>query len=258
MLPSFFLAHGAPLLAVQNNEYTDFLRELPRHLPRPRAIVLFSAHWLADEQRIGGADTYETIHDFSGFPDELYDIKYPAKGSMETAAEVLALLEKEGVSCRIDKERGLDHGAWVVLKLLYPQADIPVVAMSVNPRLVPEEHYRIGRALSSLRQKDVLIIGSGGTVHNFRKISWNRKTPDEWALEFDSWLNDHLQQWDLPALFEYEKWAPYATDAVPPQGNEHFIPLLYAMGAAADVKQAWLMYRGYAYGSLSLCCWRFG
>lgn len=256
MYPSLFVAHGAPLLAVENNEYTRFINELPKSLIKPKAVIVFSAHWESKVQMISNAEHYEMIYDFRGFSDELYHIQYPAKGSKETAEEIKALLQEQGISCQMDSNRGLDHGAWVVLGLLYPKANIPVISMSVNPKLVPEEQYRIGRALSSLRAKDVLILGSGGTVHNLRRLAWNQLRVENWAVHFDDWLAEQMEHWNLEALFDYETRAPFAKEAVP--STEHFIPILIAMGAADDLRRAKRLYRSYQYGNLSLSCWKFG
>jgi 4,5-DOPA dioxygenase extradiol len=171
MMPSLFIAHGAPLLAIEDNIYTQTLNQLPSLLPsRPRAIVMFSAHWESSEQTVGVMDTFPTIHDFGGFPRELYEIQYPAKGNMEIAKETVDLLQAAGVPVSMNTSRGLDHGHWVVLREIYPEAEIPVVSLSVNPQLSVEQQYAIGKALSPLRAKDVLIIGSGGTIHNFSYI----------------------------------------------------------------------------------------
>jgi 4,5-DOPA dioxygenase extradiol len=255
MLPSFFIAHGAPSLALENNEYTDFLKNLASQFPKPRAIVLFSAHWESREQQVSGAASYETIYDFSGFQEELYQIKYPASGDLAIANEIQALFQKENISAEIDTVRGLDHGAWVVLHLLYPRAGIPVIALSVNRHLSNADQYRIGKALASLREKDMLLIGSGGTVHNLRRLDWGAARANEWAAEFDNWIEDKLTAWDLEALFQYDQMAPFAKEAVPTP--EHFIPLLLAMGTGDPNKKATLLHRSYQFGNLSLSCWKF-
>jgi 4,5-DOPA dioxygenase extradiol len=255
MIPSFFIAHGAPSLAIENHEYTDFLKDLASQFPKPKAIVLFSAHWESQEQKVAGAATYETIYDFSGFQEELYQIKYPASGDLAITNEIADLFQKENIPVGIDRDRGLDHGAWVVLHLLYPEADIPVIALSVNRHLSNEEQYRIGKALSSLREKDILLIGSGGTVHNLRRLDWGASGVNEWAAEFDNWIEDKLTAWDLESLFQYEQTAPFAKEAVPTP--EHFIPLLLAMGTGDANKKATLLHRSYQFGNLSLSCWRF-
>lgn len=258
MIPSFFIAHGAPLLAIEDNTYTEFLSQLGRTIPRPKAVVLFSAHWEADTQQVGDAPAFDTIYDFGGFPEALYQIKYPAQGAHDVASELQDLFSREGVSFAVDNKRGLDHGAWVVLRLLYPEADVPVVSMSVNPALSPEEQFKIGKALAELRKQDVLIIASGGTVHNLRALNWHSSGVDDWALQFDEWLATHLKTWDLEALFDYQARAPHANLAVPPHGSEHFIPIFYAIGAADGSNRAELLHRSYQYGNLSHSVWQFG
>ncbi|MCM3627831.1 dioxygenase [Paenibacillus glycanilyticus] len=255
MLPSYFFAHGAPSIVLEENSYTELLKSFAANHPKPKAIVLFSAHWEEVAQAVSGADTYSTIYDFGGFQEELYQMTYPARGDQALTDRIVSLFESSGVRTVQDKERGLDHGAWAVLKLLYPEADIPVIALSVNRYLTNEQQYQIGKALAELREQDVLIIGSGGTVHNLRALNWRSAGVDDWAESFDNWLQEKLEAWDTESLFRYETLAPYAAQAVPT--SEHFIPLLLAMGAADGTRQAKLLHRSYQYGNLSLSCWEF-
>jgi 4,5-DOPA dioxygenase extradiol len=259
MMPSLFIAHGAPTLAIEQNHYTRALQELSNRLPRPKGILLFSAHWESNVQEVSTVEQYGTIYDFGGFPRELYEIVYPAKGDRVLAETAAGLLTNAGVPNRFDGTRGLDHGAWVVLRLLYPQADIPVVSLSVNPALTPEQQYGIGKALSPLRAEGILIIGSGGTVHNFATMRFRGgETADQWAVEFEEWLADRLEKWELPDLYQYRTLAPYADLAVPPHGSEHFVPLLYAMGAADDERAAQRLHLSFQMGNLSHAIWQFG
>ncbi|SDD35617.1 4,5-DOPA dioxygenase extradiol [Paenibacillus sp. CF095] len=255
MMPSLFIAHGAPSIALEENVYTEFLQKLGQELPKPKAIVLFSAHWESTTQLVSSVANYETIYDFGGFQPELYQIKYPAQGQAETTAEVERLFAEAGIPVQTDDVRGLDHGAWVVLRLLYPDADIPVIALSVNRYLTGEQQYQVGQALASLREQDILVIGSGGTVHNLRRLNWESNGVDPWASEFDNWLHDKLVSWDTESLFSYDTLAPSAQAAVPTP--EHFVPLLLAMGAGHQNKQASLLFKAYQYGNLSLSCWKF-
>lgn len=255
MIPSYFFAHGAPSIVLDNNEYTQLLKDFKENTPRPKAIVLFSAHWEEPVQTIGAADTYETIYDFGGFQEELYKMTYPAKSDLTIVEQIQSLFGEHGIQSVVDTERGLDHGAWAVLKLLYPEADIPVIALSVNRYLSNEQQYQIGKALSHLREQDVLIIGSGGTVHNLRRLSWGADEGEEWAKQFDNWIQDKLESWDTESLFKYHELAPNAGEAVPT--SEHFIPLLLAMGTGDSNRQAKLLHRSYQYGNLSLSCWQF-
>ncbi|NGQ95298.1 dioxygenase [Brevibacillus sp. SYP-B805] len=256
MTPSFFICHGAPDIAIQQTDYTRFLNGLSQTFAKPKAILVFSAHWESRTLSLTYTDdTYETIYDFGGFPDELYRITYPAKGSTAVAEEVVRLFEEQGIPVQRDMVRGLDHGAWVVLRLIYPEADIPVIALSVNPFLPPEEQYRIGKALGRLREEDVLIIGSGATSHNLRMLKWGQQEPEAWTTAFDDWLIDAVENWRTDALFAYEEQAPYAKLAVP--RPEHFVPLFLAMGSGDGRKQAALLHRSYDLGTLSYICFRF-
>ncbi|GAA3319764.1 hypothetical protein GCM10020331_028000 [Ectobacillus funiculus] len=177
-------------------------------------------------------DTYETIYDFGGFPPELYTIRYPAKGSAAIADLVAERLTRQGIAVQMDMKRGLDHGSWTLLYRMYPEADIPVVQVSVNPYLPASEQYRIGEALRGLGQEDILVIGSGVTVHNLRIIKWGQTTPESWAVAFDDWLIEKLEEKDSEALFDYDKQAPYAQAAVP--RPEHFCTVFLLLWAAVQ------------------------
>ena len=196
---------------------------------------------------------------FMDFRKTYFGLNILAKGEKKVANEIAALLQNQGIPYAIDTKRGLDHGAWVVLSMLYPNAEIPVISMSISPSLSPQEQYQIGKSLSELRSKDILIIASGGTVHNLRAVRFQDDgNIDEWAYDFDDWLANHLKQWDLDSLFNYSSLAPNVQLAVPPNGNEHFIPIFYAMGAADDSRKAKLVHRSYRYGNLSHSIWQFG
>jgi 4,5-DOPA dioxygenase extradiol len=255
MFPTFFMAHGAPTLVLENHPYTRFLRILGAQMPKLDGVVLFSAHWENPIQLIAGASQPETLHDFFGFPQELYRMTYPASGDIALSIQIQALLASEGISCSIDDSRGLDHGAWVLLSLLLPQADTPVVSLSINPRLVPEEQYRIGKALLRLRERGILIIGSGGTVNNPTLMNWDSNGVEDWAIEFDQWLAEQIHVWNLEALFDYERRAPFASQAAPTK--EHLAPLFISMGAADKKRKAALLHQQYQLGTLSLSCWMF-
>lgn len=255
MMPSYFFAHGAPSIVLEDNDYTKLLRQFKDHVPRPKAIVLFSAHWEESVQTVSAADTYETIYDFGGFQDELYQMTYPAKSEPKLVEQIQSLFTKHGIENVRNEKRGLDHGAWAVLKMLYPDADIPVIALSVNRYLTNEQQYQIGKALGELREQDILIIGSGGTVHNLRRLNWESQGIDEWAEQFDNWIQHKLESWDTEALFQYRELAPHTEDAVPT--SEHFIPLLLAMGTGDANRKAKLLHRSYQYSNLSLSCWQF-
>ncbi|MFD2444407.1 DODA-type extradiol aromatic ring-opening family dioxygenase [Bacillus sp. CGMCC 1.16607] len=254
-MQSLFLAHGSPMNAIEDKEYTRFLENFGKTL-QPKAIVLFTAHWESEVLTISSSDEpYETIYDFYGFPDELYQMKYPAKGDSKLANRIEERLTSKGIPVKKDYSRGLDHGSWTLLKRLFPQADIPVVQISVNPFLHPEKQFQIGEALRGLGKEDILIIGSGVTVHNLRIIKWGQTTPEEWAVRFDDWLIERIEKEDYESLFEYEKLAPNAQMAVP--RPEHFVPLYIAMGSADTLSNAKVIFRNYEFGTLSNLCYQF-
>jgi 4,5-DOPA dioxygenase extradiol len=253
MLPSLFLAHGSPMLAIEDTAYTRFLESLGQKY-KPKAIVIFTAHWETETLTISTIDgTYETIYDFYGFPPELYAVKYPAKGSPKLASLLKEKFAAAGISSKPDKSRGLDHGSWTMLSKMYPNADIPVVQISVNPFLSPEQQYRIGEVLRWLGKDEILVIGSGVTVHNLRIINWGQTEPEPWAVAFDDWLIENINKQDLESLFNYEKLAPNAKLAVP--RPEHFVPLYIAMGSGSGTAK--VIHRSYDLGTLSYLCLEF-
>ena len=255
MQPTLFLNHGAPTLAITENDYTDFLKKLGQRL-RPKAIVVFSAHWEEQVTTISFAEgPLETIYDFYGFPEEMYRITYPAPGAPVLAAFIEGLFQEHGVKTARSADRGLDHGSWVLLRHMYPAADIPVVSISVNPFLPPAEQYRIGEAVRSLGQDDILVIGSGSTVHNFNEIKFGKREPDAWAIEFDDWIADRIVNGKLEEAFAYEQLAPHARRAVP--RPEHFIPLYLAMGSTSSSQQPKVLFSGYEWGTFSYRCFEF-
>ncbi|ERI92662.1 aromatic ring-opening dioxygenase, catalytic subunit LigB [Clostridiales bacterium oral taxon 876 str. F0540] len=254
MIRPLFLCHGGPTLAVENNEYTSFLKELGKKI-RPRAIVVFTAHWESEVTTISSIDgTYDMIYDFYGFPKELYSIKYNAKGSEEIALRIGKMLKSHNIESRLDAQRGLDHGTWDILYLMYPEANIPVVQVSVNPFLPMDKQYKIGEAIRELGQEDILVIGSGSTVHNLATINWEAYQAEGWAVEFDDWLCSKVKNVDKNALFSYRSLAPNAKRAVPRE--EHIVPLFIAMGSG-NGNQPELLHRSYGYGTLSYICFQF-
>lgn len=261
--PSLFVAHGAPLLAVQQDSYTAFLEKYADALPeRPAAIVSITAHWDVPGQLISRRELNGTYHDFGGFPEPLYRLRYDAPGDIGLSDRIAELLASAGVASSFDDSRGLDHGTWVPLLRMFPNADIPVVALSVHSRATPEHQYRIGRALEPLRNDNILIVASGGLVHNFAYLEWDRGMGVEpqgvpWAMEFDEWIRERVEGWRLGELMAYDRLAPHASAAVPPRAREHFVPLFYAMGAADSTRQAERKYQGYQVGSLSLNFYEF-
>lgn len=254
VIKSLFICHGGPTLVVEDNEYTDFLKELGKKI-RPKAIVVFTAHWENEVTQISSVDdTYDMIYDFYGFPKELYSIRYNAKGSTEIASKIQDLLKAHNIESRLDTKRGLDHGTWDILYLMYPEANVPIIQVSVNPQLPMDKQYKLGEALKSLGQEDILVIGSGSTVHNLASINWGATEADQWAVEFDNWLVTKVQNNDKEALFSYRSLAPYAKRAVPRE--EHIVPLFIAMGSGQS-QYPEVLHRSYAYGTLSYICFEF-
>ena len=228
-IPALFLSHGAPTLAVQQTSQTQAWAKLAQELPRPKAILAVSAHWDTREPEVSAAPHPETIHDFGGFPRELYEQRYPAPGAPGLAERAAQLLQQQGLGSRTDPDRGLDHGAWVPLKWMYPEADIPVTQLSVQSARGPKHHHDLGRALAPLRNEGVLILASGGIVHNLREIEWQSKTPRDWAVAFNDWMAARVEEGDVAALLDYRTRAPSAVRSHPT--DEHLEPFFVALGA---------------------------
>lgn len=258
ILPAVFVSHGAPTLAVEDNDTTDFLKRLGRELGRPRAVLCVSAHWNTAAPSVSAAGRPETIHDFGGFPAELYRISYPAPGAPALAARAAELLGRAGIGCSVSAERGLDHGAWVPLRLLYPGADVPVAQLSIQPRLDPQHHLSVGRALAPLRREGVLLLATGSVTHNLSALAPGGDPPS-WAREFDEWLFKKIAEGRQGELLDYRRLAPHARLAHPT--DEHLLPLFVAMGAGSDAEGAWVgrsLHRGWTVGSLSMAAYGFG
>ena len=253
-LPSLFLSHGPPTLAIDPSPARDFLSDLGTQIERPAVVLCISAHWESLRPAVSLAERPETIHDFGGFPDELYRISYAAPGAPALAQRVVDLLEAAGLRPVPVPDRGLDHGAWVPLMLAYPAADIPVVQLSMQSLTGPAAHYAIGRALAPLRDEGVLIVGSGGAVHNLRH--WFND-PDEipaWATAFDEWLAATVEAGAVDDLVDYRSRAPEAATAHP--SEDHFLPLHVALGAAGENVQGRVLHRSFQ-GSLSMAAYAF-
>ena len=255
MIPSLFIAHGTPLLAIEHNDYTECLKEYARNNPKPKAIIIFSSNWTREDQAVTAGKRNSMIHDFAGAPDQLYEIEYRPPGDVELSDAILTSLSKIGVFPVLDESRPLDHGAWIPLKIMYPDADIPVVELSVSPELPLNTQYEIGKSLAGLRKEGVLIVGSGGTVHNMEEWREDLSVAEGWAVDFESWLEEKIITWDTEALFEFEGLAPFAATAVP--SKSYFVPFIIAMGAGDCRRQPKLLHRSYQYGNLSLCAWEF-
>jgi 4,5-DOPA dioxygenase extradiol len=256
-LPAVFVSHGAPTLAIEQNSTVEFLKRLGGELGKPKAILCVSAHWNTEAPAVSGAERPETIHDFGGFPEELFQMRYSAPGAPGLAGRVRELLGEAGFVCTVAPNRGLDHGAWVPLKLIYPEADVPVTQLSVQPSLGTEHHFRMGRALAPLREEGVLILATGSATHNLSRIG-SGEVPPDWAREFDEWLFRKISEGALDELLEYRRLAPHAAVAHPT--DEHLLPLFVALGAGSEESQARgrSLHRGWTWGSLSMAAYGFG
>ena len=236
-LPALFLSHGAPTLPLDVTHPTHaFLKKLGTELPTPRAILMVSAHWDTQVPTLTASAHPETIHDFYGFPEELYAMRYPAPGSAELVQETAGLLQVADLPVQADPARGLDHGAWVPLLLMYPDAGIPVVQLSLQTGAGAEHHLKLGQALAPLRERGVLVIGSGGATHNLREFF--RPAPGQdasYVPRFTAWLKDVLERGDTQSLTGYRHLAPEAARAHPTE--EHFFPVLVAAGAGGKAER---------------------
>ncbi|RMQ97313.1 Catalytic LigB subunit of aromatic ring-opening dioxygenase [Pseudomonas savastanoi pv. glycinea] len=255
MFPSLFISHGSPMLALEPGESGPALLRLAVEMPRPKAIVIVSAHWESQELLVNANPQPETWHDFGGFPAALFAVQYPAHGLPTLSAEVLELLQAAGLPARTNSQRPFDHGVWVPLSLMYPDADIPVVQVSLPSREGPALQTRVGRALASLRDQGVLIIGSGSITHNLGELDWHAgpESVEPWAKAFRDWMIEKLASNDEAALHDYRAQAPNAARNHP--SDEHLLPLYFARGAGGEFSVA---HKGFTMGALGMDIYRFG
>ena len=256
-LPTLFLSHGSPMHAVDPGAAGRAWAALGRELPRPRAVLIASAHWETSVPLLTGNPAPQTIPDFGCFPDELFRLQYPAPGDQALAAQAVSLLKAAGVAAGVDGCRGRDHGAWVPLRWMYPEADVPVVQLAIQPELGAAHHLRVGRALAPLAGDAVLIIGSGHTTHNLRDWMSNprRQEPLRYAQVFAEWVHERLTAADVDALVAWREQAPEAARAHPT--DEHFLPLFIALGAAAAGAKVERFVGGFEAGALAMDSYRF-
>ena len=226
-MPALFIGHGSPMNAIEDNSFSRAWSALGAKLTEPKAILSVSAHWFTRGTKVNDSPKPGMIYDMYGFPEELYQLNYPAPGSPELAYRVRSLV---GDSVSIDNNWGLDHGTWSVLHRVFPQASIPVVQLSVNAMLTPAEHYAIGQTLRPLRDEGVLIFGSGNVVHNLSRVDWRMNDGQPWAQEFDQWIHQAIETGDHDSVIHYDRAGEAAQLSVP--SMDHFAPLLYVLGAS--------------------------
>ena len=253
--PALFIGHGSPMNTLERNGFTQSWRTMGERLPRPRAILVVSAHWFFGATAVTAMPQPRTIHDFYGFPPALFEFQYPAPGASDVAQEIADTVKP--IWCGLDRDQwGLDHGTWSVLAHLYPAADVPVVQLSINALKPLDYHVELGEKLASLRESSIMVIGSGNVVHNLRRVQWDK--PDaafDWAERFDDAVVGQLAE-DPSAILQVTDHPDYGS-AVPTP--DHFIPLLYLAGmAAASNEHLEPLVRGYAMGSLSMTCYGLG
>ena len=253
VMPSIFVAHGSPLL-LDDQAWVTELAAWAAEMPRPRAILVISAHWVDRPVTLGATKTTPLVYDFYGFPQKYYEVRYAAPGAPELARRVHDLLGDASVR---DEDRGLDHGAYVPLVAMYPRADVPVLQMSI-PTMNAGDLLALGRSLAPLRAEGVLIIGSGFLTHNMRALDWRPGSrPPSWATEFDQWAKEVLERRDADKLARYRESAPSVADALPT--HEHFVPVAVAMGASLDRSEtASFPITGFTYGSFTKRSVQFG
>ena len=252
-MPVLFIGHGSPMNAIEDTEYSRAWAEVARSLPKPKAVLCVSAHWETEGTRVTAMERPKTIHDFYGFPSALFEKQYPAPGSPELARMTQELLKDSHV--KPDSEWGLDHGAWSVLCQMYPEAVVPVVQLSLDRSKHPALHYDLGQELGALRKQGVLIIGSGNIVHNLREIVW-ADTAYDWALEFDAKMKELILAGDHKAIINYSKLGRSARLAVPTL--EHYLPLLYVLGAQDKADNVGFFADKVTLGSMSMRSVRLG
>ncbi|BCP54045.1 dioxygenase [Kaistia sp. 32K] len=261
-LPTLFLSHGSPMLALTDTPAHRFLQSLASTLPRPRAVVIVSAHFETGTPTVVSDANPEMIYDFRGFPKALYEIDYPAPGDATLAAEVVERLRTAGLPIDVAPKRGFDHGTWIPLSLVWPEANVPLVQLSIQPHLNPAHHLMLGRALAGLREESILVIGTGAATHNLRALFRNPAgmpavdaPPVDWAREFADWVADRAAAGDTAALVDYRAQAPHAVMAHPE--DEHFLPFFVALGAAGEGARGERIHNSYEYEALSMDMYRF-
>ncbi len=251
-MPVLFLGHGSPMNAIEENQFVTGFRNLAKTLPQPNAILCISAHWYTKGTKVTAMEMPKTIHDFGGFPPELFAVQYPAKGSPELALVTKELVQP--IEVELDDTWGLDHGAWSVIKHLYPAANVPVIQLSIDYTKPPEYHFELAKQLRDLRYKGILIVGSGNIVHNLRLVDFPNFDKDnygyDWAIEARETINNYLSDCNFKPLFDYERQSKALQLAIPTP--EHFLPLIYTLGLKEKKEELSLFNDKLVAGSLSM------
>jgi 4,5-DOPA dioxygenase extradiol len=251
-MPVLFLGHGSPMNAIEENQFVTGFRNIAKKLPKPNAILCISAHWFTNGTKVTAMEIPRTIHDFGGFPQELFDVQYPAKGSPKLAKATQELLLP--IEVELDHHWGLDHGAWSVIKHLYPEADIPVIQMSIDYTKSGQYHFELAQKLSALRSKGILIVGSGNIIHNLRMVDFHNFDKDnygyDWAIEARAEINDYLQDGNFKPLIDFEKQSKAFQLSIPTP--EHYLPLIYILGLKEKSEDLSLFNDKLVAGSLSM------
>lgn len=252
-MPAIFAGHGSPMNAILDNEYTSTWEKLGREIERPELILSVSAHWYTHGTWVNDSEKPKQIYDMYGFPDELYRLKYEARGSKVLSGRILDLL---GSGVSVDNSWGIDHGTWSVLCKMYPEADIPVVQLSIDADSSPERHYEIGKMLTKLRDEGVMIFGSGNIVHNLGRISWDMEGGQSWAVEFDGYIRDRILEGDHRSVIDYRSAGK--SQELSFRTPEHFLPLLYVLGASSVDDRIRIFNESCTMGSISMTGYMFG
>jgi len=257
-MPALFVGHGSPMYAIEENEFVQNWRNLSETLPTPHAIICISAHWETRGTQVTAMQNPPTIHDFGGFPQELYDVQYPAAGSPELAKEIIKSVS--GTTVSADQKWGLDHGTWSVIRRMYPTANVPVIQLSLDYNKSPEEHYKLAKELVSFRNKGVLIVGSGNIVHNLRKVTWDKPDDEEYGLDWAIEANETIKRLILEnkhkELIDYNLLSKEVQMAVP--SPDHYLPLLYTLALKAEDENISFFNDKVVMGSLSMTSIRIG
>lgn len=258
VMPVLFVGHGSPMNGIEDNQFSQAWRKMASEIPRPNAVLVVSAHWLSNGTRITAMDFPPTIHDFGGFPQALFEVQYPAPGSPEIAIETASILKS--FHAELDHDWGLDHGAWTVVRHMYPDATIPVLQLSIDYNKAPQYHYDLAKELYSLRKKGILIMGSGNMVHNLRMVAWNKLNEPEygydWAFDLNDKFKNLIASGNHQDLINFSRISPNISLAIPT--SEHYLPLIYTLGLQSEKEDVMFFNDKAVGGSLTMTSVKFG